>query len=324
MVPKSYAEKSLACDKPALNCLLSRQNVGRSDPSGKVLTVAGCVRQTRRMEISEFVEALDGEGRSLAAAAEEAGCDAKVTTCPGWQVRDLVRHTGMVHRWATAFVAEGHTAYQRDGGLPGLDGDGLLAWFREGHGRLVDTLAAAPSDLECWSFLPASSPLAFWARRQAHETTVHRVDAQSALGGTPSQLAPEFAVDGIDELLRGFHGRARSKVRARTPRVLRVRATDADVVWTVRLSAEAPVTERASGRDRDMIRTEGGDSAEDGEKKDGNGNGDPHAYGAAACEVSGPAAQLYLALWNRLPFPSVTGDGSLTALWRETSGVTWS
>ncbi|MFD8419425.1 maleylpyruvate isomerase family mycothiol-dependent enzyme [Streptomyces sp. NPDC059466] len=253
------------------------------------------------MDVAEFVEALDLEGSSLAAAAEEAGTDAEVATCPGWQVRDLVRHTGMVHRWARAFVTEGHTAYLRDGGLPALDGAELLAWFREGHRRLVGSLASAPRDVECWSFLPAPSPLAFWARRQAHETAMHRVDAQSALGGTPGTVAPDFAVDGIDELLRGFHGRARSKVRTQEPRVLRVRATDADAVWTVRLSPEPPVSEREPAQ---------------GARRDGGADVD--------CEVSGPAAQLYLALWNRLPFPGVTGDDSLVTLWRETSAVTWS
>ncbi|MEU9286036.1 maleylpyruvate isomerase family mycothiol-dependent enzyme [Streptomyces sp. NPDC048275] len=247
------------------------------------------------MEIPEFVATLDEEGRSLAAAAEAAGFGAKVATCPDWQVRDLVRHTGMVHRWAAAFVAEGYTVYHPDGGLPGLDGAELLGWFREGHRRLVDTLASAPPDVACWSFLPAPSPLAFWARRQAHETTVHRVDAQSALGRTPGTIATGFAVDGIDELLRGFHGRARSQVRSAAPRVLRVRATDADAVWTVRLSAQPPVSERRE-----------------------------HASGDADCEVAGPAARLYLALWNRLPFPSMSGDAALAALWREKSGVTWS
>jgi len=247
------------------------------------------------MEIPEFVKVLDGEGQSLAAVAEEAGPDAPVTTCPGWQVRDLVRHTGMVHRWATAFVAEGYTSYQPDGGLPDLDGDELLAWFREGHQRLVDTLAHASPDVRCWSFLPAPSPLAFWARRQAHETTVHRVDAESALGGEPTAVDTNVAVDGIDELLRGFHLRAKGRVRSEEPRVLRVRAVDADedAVWTVRLSAQPLVSER-----------------------DGRGDAD--------CELAGPAASLYLALWNRLPFPSVTGDASLAALWREKSAVTWS
>ncbi|MFG2343454.1 maleylpyruvate isomerase family mycothiol-dependent enzyme [Streptomyces phaeochromogenes] len=245
------------------------------------------------MEIAELIRSLDREGGLLADAAEEAGADAKVPTCPEWQVRDLLRHTGMVHRWATAFVAEGHTSYHPDGGLPELDGPALLTWFRDGHRSLVETLATAPPDVECWSFLPAPSPLAFWARRQAHETTVHRVDAESARGGTPTAIPVDFAVDGIDELLLGFHARSRSRVRTDEPRVLKVRASDSDAVWSVRLSAEPPVAERGEVADAD-------------------------------CELAGTAAQLHLALWNRGPFPSVTGDLSIATLWREKSAVTWS
>ncbi|WP_151477912.1 maleylpyruvate isomerase family mycothiol-dependent enzyme [Streptomyces albicerus] len=245
------------------------------------------------MEIAELIRTLDQEGQLLARAADEAGADAKVPTCPDWQVRDLLRHTGMVHRWAAAFVAEGHTSYHPDGGLPELDGAELLAWFRDGHRRLVDTLAGAPADVECWSFLPAPSPLAFWARRQAHETTVHRVDAESARGGALSAIAVDFAVDGIDELLLGFHARSKSRVRTDEPRVLRVRASDTDAVWTVRLSPEPPASERGEVADPD-------------------------------CELAGTAADLYLALWNRRPFPGLTGDASIATLWQENSGVTWS
>ncbi|GHI09667.1 hypothetical protein AQI88_41380 [Streptomyces cellostaticus] len=250
------------------------------------------------METAEFLQTLDREGRLLAAAAAEAGTDAKVPTCPQWQVRDLLRHTGAVHRWAATLVAEGHTAPLPFDEGPDLDGTELVAWYRDSHRRLVDTLAAAPDDLECWTFHPAPcpSPLAFWTRRQAHETTVHRHDAEIARGGAASPIATDFATDGIDELLRGFHARPRSKVRTERPRVLRVRAVDggaegdADAVWTVRLSAEPPVASR-----------------------DGSGE--------AEAELAGPADQLYLALWNRMPVPSVTGDRSLAALWREKSGI---
>lgn len=155
----------------------------------------------------------------------------------------------------------------------------------------MDTLTSADPDTQCWQFLPAPSPLAFWARRQAHETAVHRFDAESARGGTPSGIAPEFAADGIDELLTGFHARTRSRVRSERPRVLRVRATDTeDAVWTVRLSQEPPAAVRS-------------------------------AEGDAECEITGSAAQLYLSLWNRVPFPGVSGDGSLAELWRTTSGI---
>ena len=53
------------------------------------------------------------------------------------------------------------------------------------------------------------APREFWARRQAHETTIHRADAVAAgLGRRPRSaeldLDPAFAVDGLDELLTGF------------------------------------------------------------------------------------------------------------------------
>ncbi|MGW0532417.1 maleylpyruvate isomerase family mycothiol-dependent enzyme [Streptomyces sp. NPDC003032] len=244
------------------------------------------------MDISRHIQVVSDEGRLLARAAEEAGPDAKVPTCPVWEVRDLLRHTGMVHRWAAAFIAERRTEFRLGGELPDLDGAALLDWFREGHAALVDTLTTAPPDVECWAFLPAPSPLAFWARRQANETTVHRVDAESARGGTPSPVGADFAVDGIEELLLGFHAREKSQVRTDVPRVLRVRATDApdERSWTVRLSEAPPVAERG-------------------------------ATAPADCEVSGPAAHLYLALWNRLPFPEVSGDRLLAALWREKSAI---
>ncbi|MFB9463876.1 maleylpyruvate isomerase family mycothiol-dependent enzyme [Streptomyces cinereospinus] len=245
------------------------------------------------MQTADFLDTLDREGRLLAAAAAEAGTGAEVPTCPDWQVGDLLRHTGMVHRWAAAFVAQALTSFRPGEELPGLDGDDLLAWYRESHRGLVDTLAAAPPDVRCWQVLPAPSPLAGWARRQAHETTVHRVDAESARGGAHAEIARDFAVDGIDELLRGFHARRKSAVRTEEPRVLRVRATDTgDAVWTVRLSAEPPVTE-------------------------------PGDAGAADCELGGPAVPLYLALWNRGPFPEVQGDAALAELWRERSGIVW-
>ncbi|MFF0464676.1 maleylpyruvate isomerase family mycothiol-dependent enzyme [Streptomyces mexicanus] len=274
------------------------------------------------METAELLGTLDREGRLLAEAAEAAGTDARVPSCPGWRVRDLLRHTGAVHLWATGVVAEVHTARPAMGDPPDLDGADLLAWYRAAHRRLVQTLAEAPGDVRCWTFHPAPSPspLAFWIRRQAHETAVHRFDAESARGGAPTAVDTGFAVDGIDELLRGFHARSRSRVRTEEPRVLRVRATatattpgagahagaggtgDAAgaggdggasgtvAVWTVRLSQEPPVTV-------------------------------PGASEEADAELAGPADQLYLALWNRVPVPETTGDPALAALWRQTSAI---
>ncbi|MFB8392955.1 MULTISPECIES: maleylpyruvate isomerase family mycothiol-dependent enzyme [Streptomyces] len=247
------------------------------------------------MEITEYVKTLAREGELLADVAERAGTDAFVPSCPGWHVTDLLRHTGSVHRWAAAYVAEGRLEPTGFPEAPELVDGELLAWFREGHADLVRTLTEAPADMQCWTFLPTAppSPTAFWARRQAHETTVHRMDAESALGVVLSPVAPDFAEDGVDELLTGFHARPRSRVRTPEPRTMRIRAADTAAVWTVHLSP-APA------------RTVLGDT------------GDP-----VDCEVTGEAAWLYAALWNRLPLagPGVTGDLSLAALWADTAGI---
>ncbi|MBL1117930.1 maleylpyruvate isomerase family mycothiol-dependent enzyme [Streptomyces sp. 110] len=245
------------------------------------------------METAELLEIVDREGRSLADAATEAGVDAPVPTCPGWRVRDLLSHIGQVHGWATRIVAEGLTERVRPTveAAPVADAE-LVSWYREVHGRLVDVLTHADPEVKCFTFLPSDAPLAFWTRRQAHETAIHRIDAESARGGDFSPFTPEFAADGVDELLAGFHSLDRSRVRTDTPRTLRVRATDQGAVWTIRLSQDAPRTER-------------------------------HGEGAADCELSGPARDLYLALWNRLPITALTteGDEKLAELWREHSGI---
>ncbi|MDE3722163.1 maleylpyruvate isomerase N-terminal domain-containing protein [Nocardiopsis sp. N85] len=60
------------------------------------------------MDTHRHIEALTAEGRLLADAARRAGSHAPVPTCPGWTVRDLLVHTGRVHRRATAHVASGN------------------------------------------------------------------------------------------------------------------------------------------------------------------------------------------------------------------------
>ncbi len=60
------------------------------------------------MNVTGYLTALDREGRLLAEAAATAGTDAPVATRPGWRVRDLLTHTGQVHRWAAVHVASGN------------------------------------------------------------------------------------------------------------------------------------------------------------------------------------------------------------------------
>ena len=80
---------------------------------------------------------------------------AAVPTCPEWTVRDLVRHLGGVHRWATGHVAGGRTevwAVGLDEVVGAWPDDAALAgWLRRrvhGAGRRVGRRARRPRVLE--------------------------------------------------------------------------------------------------------------------------------------------------------------------------------
>ena len=85
--------------------------------------------------------------------AARAGLGAPVPTCPGWTVRDLVAHQGMVHRWASAVLAgqrgDGAELVEREG----LESPDILAWLDDGARDLLAALAFAPADLDAWFFL---------------------------------------------------------------------------------------------------------------------------------------------------------------------------
>jgi uncharacterized protein (TIGR03083 family) len=250
------------------------------------------------METREWIAAVGGHGERLAAAAERAGVTAPVPTCPDWAVRDLLLHTGGVHRWAATFVAQARTepidlveAHDIADTLP--DDDGLVAWFREGVAELVDVLTAAPADLDCWRFMStAPSGSSFWARRQAHETTIHSVDAEAA-AGLPSPIPSALAADGVDEMLCGFLPRNR-RLHADQERTVLVSATDTGDNWLVRFGPGRPAATRVSGKpDTDS-------------------------------SLAGSAADLYLALWNRRAWRDLSTDEDLARLWADTVQVRWS
>jgi uncharacterized protein (TIGR03083 family) len=235
------------------------------------------------MEIAEHLAQLESDGPRLLDAAEQAGWDAPVP-CTEWTVRDLVVHTGGIHRWATDIVRTGarsaDTEARRAVGIGPLDG-ALLDWFGAGHLALVDALRAAPDDLDCVAFLPAPSPLAFWARRQAHETAIHRADAQAAAGLEVS-FPIEFAQDGIAEMLRGFAARKSNAID--TDATLGLRPSDGSPPWLITMGGEQ-IEAVVSDADADAL-------------------------------VAGSSTDLYLWLWNRPSHATISGDESTAQLWR--------
>jgi hypothetical protein len=147
------------------------------------------------LPLSTYIDAIKIDGDLLANAAEKTSLDADLPTCPDWTVRDLLKHITYVHRWAAGYVAGALT--ERVARLSEAeimqtpsDDSSAVARFRDGYHALTQTLGAASPDLQCWTFLEAPSALIFWARRQAHETAIHRVDVD--VGASWSvRFAPE-------------------------------------------------------------------------------------------------------------------------------------
>jgi uncharacterized protein (TIGR03083 family) len=246
------------------------------------------------MDVAEHLAGVREAVDAFATHATAAGLTAPVPTTPDWDVRRLVAHQGLVHRWATATVL-GRQIDDDAVERVGMDAADPVGWLRDGAARLVEVVESAPDDLDALVFLVDAPPAKqFWARRQCHETTIHAVDALAAsLGRHPraedTWIGRELALDGIDELLTGFLPRPRSRLRSPDPLTLAIVAEDAEASWFVTVHERPPVTQRGGGE------------------------------GRADIVIRGPAVALYLTLWNRSD--ELSGDG--LDLWAEGARVTW-
>jgi hypothetical protein len=111
-----------------------------------------------------------------------------------------------------------------------------------------------------------------------------------------ADLDRAVAADGIDELLRGFFTRGRSKLFDGEEYVIAVEAPDVGRRWVLHVAERLTVApdEDAAGAD------------------------------GAAATITGSAAEVYLALWNRGEEIEVAGRAHVLERWRATQRVGWS
>lgn len=223
-----------------------------------------------RMDVESHIEAIDKAGRRMVEVLRDTDLEQAVPSCPGWTSRDLLRHLGGVHRWATIFVVTGRThAITEDREYRWPPDETLLDWFELGHQNLTGALREAPIDLECWTFLASDSPLQHWARRQAHETAIHQIDAELAAGTPVQPFDPMLAADGVDEYLTAFIQRPGRGPRSEEPRSISVSCSDTGDSWTVAYDSSQATAKRLADPDADA-------------------------------SVRGTATDLYLWVWRRL------------------------
>ncbi len=213
---------------------------------------------------------------ALAALAGQDDLSLPVPACPDWTLRQLITHVGRAQRWAAEIVATRSAGSIPFRSVPGgrLPDDPAQrpGWLRDGAALLITTVSAA-GDATVWAG-GRKRPAGFWARRMAHETAVHRADAEIAVGRSPV-IAPEMAADGIDEWLTELSAPASGEPDMRAAALpagqsLHVHAADVPGgEWLVR-----------HGDDGITVRRE---------------------HGKATVAVRGPAPALLLVLLRRLP-----------------------
>ncbi|MBB4911794.1 maleylpyruvate isomerase N-terminal domain-containing protein [Actinophytocola algeriensis] len=236
------------------------------------------------MEFAEYLEETRKQAAALRAAAVTAGPGAEVPTCPGWTVHRLVRHIARVQAQVVlSFDADPAGDAPRTE-RPPEDWDELLAFWDTTVDTMLAGLALRGPGQSAWAFAHFSGT-SFWARRQAHETAVHRLDAEhAAYGDDVPHLVfdPGFAADGADEVLTVMVARFPTDV---TGTVL-VHAADAGRAWLVTLTKGVkPRIGKATDIDTDA-------------------------------SLVGTADAVYRALWKRPSTALVNGDPALVAALR--------
>ena len=237
-----------------------------------------------------FLDAVRREGGAFLATARGADLTAPVPSCPKWTVWDLVRHLGVVYNWQRTHFVRDETTEPTHERTTAPDGEAVFDWFAAEHAEILSSLAGLDPQARAWNWSVQPETAAFWFRRMAHETAVHRWDAQSA-AGLPTPVEPALATDGVSEVLEVFLPGGRRKGPDDRDGVVRLLATDTETEWAVRVRGTA-----TSVLDTDTVFDAG-----------------PGAQAAGG----GTASDVLLALWGRVPFDvlRVEGDpGLLEAL----------
>jgi uncharacterized protein (TIGR03083 family) len=187
------------------------------------------------VDYADYIAALRSNARAAAEATRDTPMETMVPSCPEWSLRDLAHHLGSHHRWVAGNLdqpPEGKAFKQRE---EPPAAEAIPDWLEAGAEMLASKLAATDPATLCWTWVPFDDSVGFWARRTAHETAMHRWDAQNA-GGAADDVEADLAADGVDEylgILGAFPGRRFPEAGS-----IHLHTTDTPGEWLVRLDAE--------------------------------------------------------------------------------------
>lgn len=255
-----------------------------------------------------YLEAIKSNSALLASAAR-LSLTQPVTTCPGWYVATLVAHIGEVQRFWAYQINERAQVQQPlprsafescpglyewfdtvDSGNPDLENipPSLIEWFEGATLELIAAFDNIEADEPVWHWSGDNRASAHF-RNQAIEAAVHRWDAQHAHNIT-SPIDRSLAEDGIDQHFEVQVPFARSMGASRkgNGETYSIVQTDGSRTWLVRFAGDELQILVPEASTPNVI-------------------------------VSGPAEDVFLWLWGRVPPDRLraVGDRSLLARYPE-------
>jgi uncharacterized protein (TIGR03083 family) len=148
----------------------------------------------------DFRAALLEQTKLFGDVIRQADPSTPVPTCPDWTLKQLFRHVGRGNRWSAKIIGDRRSEPldPRDvpDGKPPDDPDAAIEWLHAGAQMILDAVEQVGSQ-RVWTFL-GPRPAGWWVRRRLHELTVHRADADLAIGADFA-LSAELAADGVSE-----------------------------------------------------------------------------------------------------------------------------
>lgn len=221
------------------------------------------------------------EAALLKSAALAAAPDAPVPSCPEWTAAGLLEHVTETYDHKIQSMRLMRSPADTDR----IDRPGsAAARFDAALADLVAEFDARGPETLAYTWYGPDQSVGFWIRRMAHETVVHRADAELAAGRPIGPIDSALAVDGIDEMLdimlawgsRAYRNWAADDLAANNG--LAVALETGDRAWTVQVATE-------------------GVSIIDGVTAD------------AQATVKGSPGEILMWLWRRVPAGLVAVEG---------------
>ncbi len=239
-----------------------------------------------RLNTSDYLHQIKVESARLEELDPDL-LDFEVAHINGWTVGAVVGHTGWVYRYVTEVLASPDEPPRRSSIPEPPAGPSVLGWFSDAADALIEQLESTPTDKPCASFVgPVDA--AWWNRRLAHETAMHRWDAFASVGSV-DPIEFRLASDGISEVFEVFvDSRLQFDRLNANGETIHLHATDGqDGEWMLRLQPDHIAVTRE------------------------------HAKADVAAR--GSTSDLLLMLWGRIPPAQLElfGDSTILDRWQD-------